>query len=112
MERECITSVFIEFSVRPTLKAFFDSIVQASDSEGRVAELSDHNYYKCYELQPQQADGWTILKNMGYSEEFLNEVEEKLADGTLHTNLTNVSYHDRVLPGIALEAGRWLKKNL
>lgn len=103
MKRECITSVFIEFSVRPTLKAFFDSIVQASDSEGRVAELSDHNYYKCYELQPQQADGWTILKNMGYSEEFLNEVEEKLTDGTLHTNLTNAVYHDKELPGVALE---------
>ena len=88
MKRECITSVFIEFSVRPTLKAFFDSIVQASDSEGRVAEPSDHNFYKCYEMQPKQADGWIILKNMGYSEEFLNEVEEKLTDGTLHTNLT------------------------
>lgn len=103
MKRECITSVFIEFSVRPTLKAFFDSIVQASDSEGRVAEPSDHNFYKCYEMQPKQADGWIILKNMGYSEEFLNEVEEKLTDGTLHTNLTNAAYHDKVLPGIALE---------
>ena len=103
MKRECITSVFIEFPVRQTIKAFFDSIVQASDSEERVAESSEPHVHKCYEIQPKQADGWTILKNMGYSEEFLNEVEEKLSDGTLRTNLTNAVYHDKGLPSVALE---------